>query len=123
MLRRPEDLRCDSLRSPEGIDNPRPVLSWSVDSSERDVVLTKCEIEIYRHHADSRKSVVWRSGEVDTDLPSLICPGQTLEDHSLYSWRVRWRDGKGLWSDFSDFSTFSTGFLATQWQARWITTS
>ena len=123
MLRRPEDLRCDSLRSPEGIDNPRPVLSWSVDSSDRNVALSRCEIEIYRYLADSRESAVWKSGEVDTDFPSVICPEEILEEHSLYGWRVRWRDEKGVWSDFSDFSTFSTGFLATQWQARWITTS
>ena len=121
---RVENLRCEALVNPPGIDVRQPQLAWKMQSAERGQRQTAYEIEaassaekLLRHEAD-----LWDSGRIATDESAhVIYAGQPLAARQRVFWRVRVWDKDNLPSAWSAPAEFSLGLLApTDWQAKWI---
>ncbi len=57
--------KCDSQKSPLGIDNPRPDFSWQMQSEERNVMQIGYRILVIKK--ETEEVTVWDSGWVDSD--------------------------------------------------------
>ncbi len=61
-----------------------------------------------RAASGSYSSPVFDSGETTANLTSIRIPWGTLEPGTAYFWRVRYKDNKNGWSDYSLETTFTT---------------
>jgi alpha-L-rhamnosidase len=120
-----ENLRCEYLTDPLGIDAVSPRLSWILSSNQRGEKQTAYQILV----ASSLKMLshdqgdLWESGKVSSDENSqIVYSGSPLISRQSCFWKVRtWnRDGKpGVWSPVAQWHM---GLLKTaDWNAKWIT--
>ena len=120
-----ENLRCEYLTDPLGIDAISPRLSWILSSNQRGEKQTAYQILV----ASSLKMLnhdqgdLWDSGKVSSDDNSqIIYSGSPLISRQSCFWKVRtWnRDGNpGAWSPVAQWHM---GLLqASDWNAKWIT--
>ena len=118
------NLTCDHLENPQGIDTAQPRLSWLINSSQRDATQTAYEILV----AYSEKNLagddgdLWNSGKVDADT-SILVPyaGQPLASRTQCFWKVRVWDNHGNASTWSKPATWSMGIVSSsEWRAQWI---
>ena len=56
----------------------------------------------------SSGSLVWDHTDTDSSKTSEAVPSGTLSYSSTYYWRMRHRDSRGKWSDWSDYRDFTT---------------
>jgi alpha-L-rhamnosidase len=104
-----ENLRCELLTHPQGIDLPHPRLSWEIRSEGRDVRQTAYQILV----ASSPEKLVagegdlWDSGQVSSD-ESVFVPygGQALESRMVCYWKVKVFTNRGTsqWSQPAQWS-------------------
>ena len=121
---RVENLRCESLVNPQGIDVRQPRLSWMLQSAERGQRQTAFEIQAasssvnLRHH----KADLWSSGRVKTDQSiDVLFAGPSLDSRQQVFWQVRVWDKDNRPSAWSAPGKFSMGLLsAADWRAKWI---
>ena len=123
-----EDLRCESLRDPLGIDAPRPRLSWKLKSlipGRRGQGQTAWQILVAgeRRLLDLNQGNLWDSGQVKSEQ-SLYVPygGKCLDSRMRCWWKVRVWDEQGETSDWSKPAFWSMGLLTDKsWTgAKWI---
>ncbi len=118
----PTRLRCEYLTDPLGVDTPAPRLSWRVEGSERGDRPTACQVLVSSSEERLRRDLGerWDSGRIENGA-GLEYAGEPLESCARYFWKVRWWDGRGRASGWSEPASFVTGFLrAGEWKARWI---
>lgn len=132
-----ENLRCEYLTDPLGIDAAKPRLSWVVTSDRRGDRQTACRILVAsspellaRDNGD-----VWDSGQVPSDRSIQVAyAGRPLAPLARYYWKVRVWDADGKPGPWSETASWSMGPLTekdwagarwialrddTQWQAAW----
>jgi alpha-L-rhamnosidase len=121
---RVDDLRCEYLSNPLGIDVPRPRLSWVLLSHERGQKQTACQIlaassaELLRHDQGD----LWNSGRIASGQ-SIQMPygGKDLRSRQRCFWKVRVWDKDGKASPYSAPAFFEMGLLAPEdWHGQWI---
>ena len=119
-----ENLRCEYLKDPLGLDETRPRLSWIVTSIERDENQTAYQILVATTEAKLRagQGDLWDTGKLASDeTTQIVYGGQPLTSRERCFWKVRsWdRDGKeGKWSAPAQWQM---GLLGPgEWSARWI---
>ena len=121
---RVQNLRCESLANPQGIDIRQPRLSWMLQSTERDQRQTAFEVEaastedkLCRHEAD-----LWDSGRIETDQSiNVLYAGRPLNSRQQVFWKVRVWGKDNRPSAWSAPAEFSLGLLSpSDWQAKWI---
>ena len=117
------DLRCEYLRNPLGIDEPRPRLSWVLTSNDRGEKQTAYEIIV----ASSEKNLkpgnadLWRSGKVESDQSIHVrYAGQPLQSQQECFWKVRIWDADGKASAWSKPAKWTIGLNTSDWHAQWI---
>jgi hypothetical protein len=121
----PQNLRCEYLTNPLGLDAGSPRLSWILSSDQRGEsqaayqILVASSAELL--NADTGD--LWDSGKVVSDESAqIVYAGKTLVSRESCFWKVRaWdRDGQpGAWSPIAQWQM---GLLApTDWTAQWIT--
>ncbi|MEV6851792.1 family 78 glycoside hydrolase catalytic domain [Actinoplanes sp. NPDC051411] len=105
----PSGLRVQGQPHPLGVDDPRPVLSWSLDDD-----VAACEVAVH-HDGD----LIWTSPPVPPDEREIRYGGPSLRSRAEYTWRVRVRaDPTSPWSEPG---RWEMGLLAgDDWSARWI---
>lgn len=119
-----ENLRCEYLTAPLGIEATNPQLSWTITSSQRNEKQTAYQVLV----ASSSKLLagdqgdLWDSGKVVSDETSqIVYAGTPLVSRQSCFWKVQaWdRDGKpGAWSPVAQWHM---GLLqANDWSAKWI---
>ncbi len=121
---RPDRLRCESLRNPEGISEPAPRLSWSLASAARGRyqtafrILAAASMEALRQD----RGDVWDSGQVPAvRTASAVYAGRPLQSGEPVYWKVKVWDRDGSESDWSDPAFWMTGPLGSfRWKADWI---
>jgi alpha-L-rhamnosidase len=120
-----ENLRCEYLRDPSGIDATRPRLSWVIVSSRRGERQTAFQIlaasSLKRLSQDNGD--LWDSGKMETDESSQIeYAGQPLVSREDCFWKVRIWDRDGVAGGWSQPARWQMGLLQpADWSAQWIT--
>ncbi len=118
------NLTCEENTNPLGVDKENPLLSWQLDSNEKNQYQKAYEIMV---STDAQKllqgkALVWKSGYVKSD-ESLFIPysGRKLKPFTRYYWKVRAYNQNNEVSEWSDIAWWETSMLkAEDWKAEWI---
>lgn len=120
-----ENLRCEYLVNPLGIDATSPRLSWTITSERRGEKQTAYQVMVASTAKllDAGQGDLWDIGKVISDETSqIVYAGKPLTSRQSCFWKVRvWdRDGKlGAWSSVAQWHM---GLLSpSDWSAKWIT--
>ena len=120
-----DDLRCEYLREPPGVDSRQPRLSWIINSDRRgerqtafQVLVASTEELLSRDQGD-----LWDSGKVERGQSVQVeYAGRPLESRQRCHWKVRIWDKDGQPAAWSRPSLWTMGLLkAEDWRAKWIT--
>lgn len=124
-----DDLRCEYLRDPLGIDVQRPRLSWKLratDSHARGQRQSGHRILVAGSPSDlaEDRGALWDSGRVDSDRSvHVVYQGQPLSSGMRCWWKVRVWDQNGVVSPWSKPARWTMGRLEPNpWKASWIGT-
>jgi len=120
----PDELRCEYLVNPLGIDVLEPRLSWILRSAQRGQRQSAYQIQV----ATSPEKLtggpcdLWDTGNVDSDQSThVVYEGNPLRSQMRCTWRVRAWDRDGNVSPWSEPAFWSMGLLKpSAWKARWI---
>lgn len=119
-----EDLRCEYLKDPLGIDAIPPRLDWIITSEQRGQRQTAYQILVASSAAtlDKDQGDVWDSGKVMSDETTHVAyAGRPLASRQICYWKVRAWDGDGKPSPWSKPARWEMGLLkANDWSAQWI---
>ena len=112
-----ENLRCEYLANPNGIDVLQPRLSWMLDSDRRGEKQTAYQVVV-----TTTQGELWDSGKVPSDQSIQVeYAGKPLSSRQACQWRVRVWDKDGKPSAWSKPATWTMGLLTPDdWQAKWI---
>jgi alpha-L-rhamnosidase len=119
-----QDLRCEYLRNPLGIDSSVPRLSWTLTSGRRGEVQTAYQILVSssKQLLDANTGNLWDSGKVSSDESAQIeYHGKPLGSRRQCFWKVRVWDRDGVAGKWSPAAEWQMGLLQPQdWSASWI---
>jgi alpha-L-rhamnosidase len=118
------DLKCENLYQPTGINTTSPRVSWKIKS-----IINRTSQKAYQIIAASEikflnenKADLWRSEKIISE-ESVLVPwsGKQLHPGSLCYWKVRVWNQDDVVSDWSKPSFFSVGLInKSDWQADYI---
>jgi alpha-L-rhamnosidase len=119
-----EDLRCEYLADPVGIDAPQPRLSWQLRSQDRGAAQNAYEILV----ADSAgvlgkgEGTLWSAGKVASgQSQQVVYGGKPLASGQQCFWKVRVWDQNGDVSDWSTPASWTMGVARMEdWKGKWI---
>jgi alpha-L-rhamnosidase len=119
-----QELRCEYLSNPQGIDVQKPRLSWLLNPPENIRGQSAYRVLVASSPAVLKKDQgdLWDSGRVVSEQSTWIdYGGKRLNSGERVYWKVRvWGDA-GQESQWSEQGTWSMGLLeASDWQAKWI---
>ncbi len=116
-------LRCDYMENPLGIDDPRPCLSWQIESDRRGCRQSAYQLLVSTNRERLRDGQpdLWDSGKVASpDFIQVPYQGQPLSSRTHCFWKVRVWDEQGTMAE-SDVADWEMGLLQSgDWQAKWI---
>jgi len=120
----PEQLRCEGLQDPLGIDRPQPRLSWAIPPGGRGLAQTAYHILVADSPAAlaANRGTLWDSGKVASDQSQRVPYGDApLRKGTRCWWKVRvWTPDEAA-SPWSEPASFSVGPLtAAGWRGEWI---
>ncbi len=120
-----EDLRCEYLANPLGIDENQPRLSWLLDADDaRGVKQTAYQILVASSEdlLNEEAGDLWDSGKVASgQCVNVVYAGRPLASRQTCFWKVRVYDQGGQASSWSDSASWTMGLLQPgDWQGRWI---
>lgn len=118
---RVEQLRCEDLENPLGLDVPSPRFSWRLVADRPGAAQQAYRLQVFK---DNESSPLWDSGRVVSGTSHLVpYKGPALESMGRYRWRVRIWDDTGDATEWSSFAWFETGLFRpeAEWVAEWIT--
>ena len=120
-----EDLRCEYLHSPLGIDAVRPRLSWIIRNEHQggitqmayQVLVSSSQSKLNRNESD-----LWDSGKCLSNQSTQIeYNGQPLKSRQRCYWKVRVWDNLNSASPWSTSSSWTMGLLkSSDWIGDWI---
>jgi alpha-L-rhamnosidase len=123
----PEQLRCEYLVNPLGIESSQPRLTWVVRATspaQRALKQTAYQILV----ASSAEALaadrgdLWDSGKISSpETAQIAYAGQPLASGQGAYWKVRVWDNNSETSNYSDTATWEMGLRQTSdWQGQWI---
>jgi alpha-L-rhamnosidase len=119
-----DQLSCEYLQNPLGIDTKTPRLSWTMASTARNQFQLAYEIIVSNklNEIQQLKGSAWSTGKVLSNQNIHIeYNGVPLQSFTRYFWRVRVYDEKGEPSAWSTVNFFETAMLQQEdWKAKWI---
>lgn len=119
-----DELRCEDLKNPLGIDVTQPRLSWILESSTRGQKQTAYEIMVASSETDldANNGDLWSSGKVlSDDSVHVVYTGKPLKSQQRCFWKVRVWDKDGSKSSWSGTASWTMGVLRPEdWHAKWI---
>ena len=118
----PDNLRCEYLVNPIGIDATAPRLSWQLNDKRHGALQQAYRIFVGTDSLSvvSGRGDVWDSGRVESDRMLVTCSGNRLEPFSKYFWTVQVWDMDGVLSSPA-VASFETGMMKTgNWKGSWI---
>jgi len=132
---RVDNLRCEYLVTPHGIDVAQPRLSWVIADPQSEIANSKSQIpRAWRQSAyqvlvastpellAKDQGDLWDSGKVASDQSIQIeYAGKPLGSRARCHWKVRVWDQDGKASPFSAAACWEMGLLKPEdWRAKWI---
>lgn len=122
-----QNLTCNYVSSPAGIDDVTPQLSWNIHSTVRGERQTGYQVLV---SSSSRRLAsgdgdVWNSGRISSEQNLYHrYAGKKLRSGKKYFWKVRiWNKDKKV-SAWSADASWTMGLLQPgDWKAQWITAS
>ncbi len=122
----PENLRCEHLTAPLGIDNAHPRLSWKQYSIGwiKQQTAYQIAVGIDSVAVSNGRGSYWSTEKINDDAQLVIYQGKALIPFTKYYWSVRIWDENQTASNWSAVSTFETGMMDVHnWQGAWISDS
>ncbi len=120
----PDNLRCEYLVNPLGIDETQPRLSWITQSAGRAKAQSAYRILVASDPRLLEKDTgdLWDSGKVMSDKSIQIAyEGTPLKSQMRCYWKVRVWDEDSKPSAWSRPASWTMGLLSPDdWRARWI---
>jgi alpha-L-rhamnosidase len=118
-----ENLKCEMLTNPQGIDVTKPRFSWQINTNERGVKQTAYQIIVASSLAglSNHKEHIWNSGKIYSDQSVLVeYNGKPLSSRKQYFWKVKVWTNKGE-EEWTQPASFTMGLLqSSDWKAKWI---
>lgn len=118
-----ENLRCEMLVNPIGIDEKKLRLSWQINSDQRNVQQTAYQIIVSSsiEKLDKSEADVWNSGKINSSQSIHITyAGKVLSSKAQYYWKVKAYTNKGE-SAWSEKAFWAMGLVnRSDWKAKWI---
>jgi alpha-L-rhamnosidase len=120
---RAQQLRCEMLNNPAGIDVLQPGLSWQINGAARNIQQTAYQVlvasspeKLARQEAD-----IWNSGKVFSDQSIHVAyKGKPLTSRTTCFWKVKLWTNKGE-TTWSEPANWSMGLLSpADWKAQWV---
>lgn len=119
---RVENLRCEYLENPLGVDSPNPRLTWMLSDPESgasqqayQILVSTDSVKVAQGAGD-----VWDSGKVTSDAILTEFDGQDLQPFTKYFWLVSTWNQKNEKVSSAVFS-FETGMMGIDnWKGSWI---
>ena len=120
----PQNLRCEYLSNPLGIDVLQPRFSWVLEHSGRGEMQTAYQVlvatraeSLTRDEGDQ-----WDSGKVASDNSIQVeYKGKPLVSAQTYYWKARYWDKEGSASPYSETARFEMALLSREeWKGQWI---
>ena len=119
-----QNLRCEYLTNPIGIDVANPRLSWIIGSTLRGERQTAFELLVSSsaEKLANNQGDLWCSGKILSDQTiQLAYNGTPLLSGMECFWKVRIWDSRGKSSEWSKPALWTMGLLDPKdWQAKWI---
>lgn len=121
---KPENLTCEYLSNPIGIDIILPRLSWQLKSqlknqrqSAYQILVATSKEKLSEDHAN-----VWNTGKVlSEESIHIVFKGKPLKSKEKYYWKVCVWDNQGQQSGYSEAASWEMGLLKkTDWLGKWI---
>jgi alpha-L-rhamnosidase len=117
------NLQCELLPDPLGIDVKQPRLSWQLKSNERNVEQLAFQVIVASSPEKLSKNEgdIWNSGKLTSSQSIHVAyAGKALESKTPYYWKVKIFTNKGE-SPWSGAAHWSMGMLdKNDWSAKWI---
>lgn len=117
-----DNVRCEHIVKPLGIDNPNPRLSWNISNKRPGAGQKAYRIIVGSDSAAvaASKGSVWDSGIVDSDAMLITYAGDQLQPYTKYYWAVSVTDDRNK-THTSGVNSFETGVMnPTGWTTPWI---
>jgi len=118
-----QNLRCEMLDNPRGIDAVHPRLSWEITGDGRDINQTAYQVLVASTPAKLAANVgdLWDSRKVVSGESIMInYAGKPLISRATCYWKVKIWTNKGE-SAWSQTASWTEGLLnAADWKAKWI---
>ncbi|WP_455565442.1 family 78 glycoside hydrolase catalytic domain [Mucilaginibacter lappiensis] len=120
-----ETTRCENNQNPLGVSTANFHFGWELSAKDRSETQSAYQIGVSSSKAKliANEFDVWNSGKIPGNN-SIMIPyrGNKLKPATVYFWKVKVWDKKGLPSIWSEVDSFCTGLENTKdWQnAKWI---
>jgi alpha-L-rhamnosidase len=120
----PVELRADDLKTPLGLDDPTPRLSWQLRDPARGARQTAYEVLVATKAEllKQGKADVWDSGRVESGQSlNVVFQGPAIAASTRTFWCVKVWDAAGKPYAGSEISWWETGLLKQDaWKAQWV---
>lgn len=118
-------LQIENRANPLGVDNVKPVLSWQLQSNQKNVLQTAYQILVSDNEDLLNKNIgnIWDSKKVIAATSIQVeYKGRKLASTKKYFWKVKVWDNKGNIANWSTISSWQMGLLQKEdWtKAKWI---
>jgi len=118
-----QNLRCEMLENPRGIDAVHPRLSWEITGDARSIRQTAYQVIVASTPAKLAANVgdIWDSHKVASGESTMVnYAGKPLTSRATCYWKVKIWTNKGE-SAWSQSASWTEGLLnPTDWKAKWI---
>ncbi len=118
------NLRCEEVATPRGIESQSPRLSWQLDSTLRGARQATYQIWVASQPEllATGKADLWDSGQVrSADTTQIAYKGQPLRSNQTCFWKVRAWMPDGKTSAQSEAASWQMGLLSeADWHGGWL---
>ena len=118
-----DNLKCEYLKNPIGIDEGQPRFTWQLTSKEPGISQKGYQIVIGTTESDlySNNDNVWKSDIINGSTMPIVYQGPKLLPLTRYYWSVRILDNNDKWTSWSPTAFFETGMMdMSNWKGHWI---
>lgn len=117
-----DNLRCEYLNNPLGVDSKSPRFSWIINDDSYGAVQVSYQLIVGDNLEDvsDNRGNYWNTGRIYSNKMLDRYKGIPLKPYTKYYWRVNTWDKSGKMSS-SSIASFETGMMESKnWQGYWI---